>query len=146
MHTETSPPVTLPSITTPSDWFLQSLVLMVNTYDFEFGITLQVSGLLVSGNLVGGKKYFEGFAEDFSSNFSNDLEAAKNIKDSFTQYGEIYEKKEDGEIPPPQYIHLRDTRFFNTTGQPIPRNKGVWWRGRVSEVGGFMLGSLSSVG
>lgn len=47
----------------PLDWFLQSLVNMANTDSLQIGITLQVSGLLVSGVLVGGKAYFEGFAE-----------------------------------------------------------------------------------
>lgn len=142
MSTEVTPQAPLLPVT-QSDWFLQSLVNMVNINDLEFGITLQVSGLLVSGNLVGGKEYFEGFAEDFSSSFTNEPEVAENIKSSFAQYGEIYEKKDGEEIPPPQYIHLKDTRFFNTSGNPIPGNKGVWWRGRISEVGGFTLGSLS---
>ena len=125
------------------DWFLQSLVNLANNSDVEIGITLQVSGLLVSGTLVGGKKYFEGFAEDFSSAFANDPESAESIKSSFTKYGEIYQKEESEEVPPPQYIHMKDTHFFSTAGNPIPGNRGVWWRGRVAEVGGFILGSLS---
>lgn len=124
----------------PHDWFLQSLVNMAND-GFEVGITLQVSGLLVSGVLAGGKSYFEGFAEEFSSRF-NDPESAKFMRGHFTNYGDIY-KKEDGAPPTsPQYIHLKNARFFNTSGNPIPGNRGVWWRGRISEVAGFTLGSL----
>lgn len=142
MSTEASTPEPLNPVTQP-DWFLQSLVAMANNSDIELGITLQVSGLLVSGTLVGGKKYFEGFAEDFSGVFASEPEVAESIKNSFAKYGEIYKKEEGEEIPPPQYIHLKNTRFFNTAGNPIPGNKGVWWRGRVSEVGGFTLGSLA---
>ncbi|MGP9499720.1 gas vesicle accessory protein GvpU [Halomonas sp. 86] len=124
----------------PHDWFLQSLVNMAND-GIEVGVTLQVSGLLVSGILASGKAYFEGFAEDFSSGL-NDPEAAESVRDSFAKYGEIYKKEGDDAPPPPQYIHLKNARFFNTSGHPIPGNKGVWWRGRISEVAGFTLGSL----
>lgn len=124
----------------PHDWFLQSLVSMANN-GVEVGVTLQVSGLLVSGVLAGGKAYFEGFAEDFSSGL-NDPETAKSVRDSFAKYGEIYKNEGDDAPPLPQYIHLKNARFFNTSGNPIPGNKGVWWRGRISEVAGFTLGSL----
>ena len=137
------------SPTSPSadaDWFLQSLVRMANESSLEIGITLQVSGMLVSGNLVSGKQYFEGFANDFASPFANDPETASAIKDSFGAYGEIYGQPKEGEPdrPAPQFVHLKDARFFNTAGNPIPGNRGVWWRGRICEVGGFSLGSLSA--
>lgn len=129
-----------------ADWFLQSLVSMANQSNIEIGITLQVSGMLVSGSLVSGKQYFEGFANDFVTPFANDPETANAIKDSFGAYGEIYSQPKEGEPdrPAPQFVHLKNARFFNTAGNPIPGNKGVWWRGRICEVGGFTLGSLSS--
>ncbi len=128
------------------DWFLQSLVAMANKSNLEIGITLQVSGMLVSGSMVSGEKYFEGFAEDFSSPFTADPEAAASIKTSFSSYGELYKRdsESNGLIHPPQYVHLKNARFFNTTGNTIPGNRGMWWRGRISEVGGFSLGSLSA--
>jgi hypothetical protein len=137
------------SPTSPSaeaDWFLQSLVGMANESTLEIGITLQLSGMLVSGNLVSGRQYFDGFASDFARPFANDPETANPIKESFRAYGEIYGQPKDGEPdrPAPQFVHLKDARFFNTAGNPIPGNKGVWWRGRVCEVGGFSLGSLST--
>jgi hypothetical protein len=129
-----------------TDWFLQTLVRMINNFDMEIGMTLQVSGMLVSGSLVSGKKYFDGFATDFSSPFSESPETAASIRSSFASYGEVYAKdEENGEDQPlPQYIHLKQARFFNTSGNPIPGNTGVWWRGRIGEVGGFSLGSLSA--
>jgi hypothetical protein len=124
------------------DWFLQSLVDMANDGIEVGGVTLQVSGLLVSGVLAGGKAYFQGFAEDFASGL-DDPGVAESVRDSFAKHGEIYKKEGDDALPFPQYIHLRNARFFNTSGNPIPGNKGVWWRGRISEVAGFTLGSLS---
>lgn len=128
------------------DWFLQSLVKLANGIPaLEIGITLQVSGMLVSGSLVSGARYFEGFSEEFSSAFTDDG-IADSIKDSYNKFSELYPSGEDKNIssPPPQFIHLKNARFFNTAGSPIPTNRGVWWRGRVSEVGGFSIGSLSA--
>jgi len=45
--------------------------------------------------------------------------------------------------PPPQYIHLSGAKFFNPEGNSLPTNQGVLWRGRVTEIGGFNLGSFS---
>src|SRR5688572_8180609 len=140
--TDEAPNAEAPVGSATCDWFLQSLVNMANRGGLQIGITLQVSGLLVSGVLVGGKAYFEGFAEDISSSIA-DPELAASIRNSFAKYGEIYSEQEGEQLPPPDYIHLRNTRFFNTSGNPIPKNTGVWWRGRLSEVGGFTLGSLS---
>ncbi|MFL1806044.1 gas vesicle accessory protein GvpU [Plesiomonas shigelloides] len=123
------------------DWFLQSLVNMANGGVLSFGITLNVGGFLVSGELIGGKAYFEGFGSDFASGLS-DSSIADQVKASFAQHGEIYSSNENPS--PPAYIHLKDARFFNSNGNPIPGNRGVWWRGRISEVDGFSLGSLSA--
>jgi len=126
-----------------NDWFLQTLVNFVNLGDFNFGITLNVGGFLVSGQLIGGKEYFEGFASDFASAIT-DSEAAEDVRATFAKNGDIY-SSEEGDAPPPSYIHIKDARFFNTNGDPIPSNRGVWWRGRISQVDGFSLGSLSTL-
>ena len=124
-----------------NDWFLQRLVHIVNSGNISFGITLNVGGFLVSGTLTGGKEYFEGVASDFAGTVS-DTEEAEKIRALFAKPGELYSSKENQ--PSPSYVHIKDARFFNTNGNPIPGNRGVWWRGRLSEVDGFSLGSLSS--
>ena len=128
-----------------TDWFLQIIVNMANESNLEFGLTLQVDGMLVSGTLVGAKKYFDGFASDFASPFSAYPEAAESIRKSFATYGEWVSEPlpDDRPRPLPQFLHMRDAKFFNTSGNPIPGNRGVWWRGRVCEVGGFILGTLA---
>lgn len=124
------------------DWFLQNLVNIVNSGGLSFGVTLNVGGFLVSGQLVGGKEYFEGFGSDFAGAFS-DSESAEYIQKSFAKHGEIYSSDKETS-PPPSYIHLKEAKFFNTNGNPIPGNRGIWWRGRLSQVDGFSLGSLSA--
>ena len=114
--------------TAKTDWFLQELVDIVNGLgDLEIGITLQVSGMLVSGNMVSGPKYFEGFAEDFSEAFGYKSDATESVKTALTKHGDIYpQRKESEEAPLPQYIHLKNARYFNTFGKPIPDEKAVW--------------------
>lgn len=132
------------------DWFLQTLVDMVNKSPIDFGITLQVAGFLVSGNLINGAEYFKGFASDFTSAIPGDSEVVESIRKSYADLGEIYktdEKEADKEDRPlPTFIHLKNARFFNTSGNAVPANRGVWWRGRISEVSGFILGTLGSGG
>jgi hypothetical protein len=129
-----------------TDWFLQSLVKIVNGSSLEFGLTLQVSGMLVSGSLVSHKTYFEGFAESFSNAFTGEPEDVEGTRKSLAMFGEIPPPTDDSEEnqPLPQFIHLKNARFFNIGGKPIPGNAGVWWRGRICEVGGFCHGTLST--
>jgi hypothetical protein len=143
----TAPPPVTPQRVEEPDWFLQMLVGWVNKFPFDFGITLHVAGFLVSGSLVGGAEYFRGFAEEFSGAMPGDREIAESFRKSITDLGEAYktdDKEPEEERPLPMFIHLKNARFFTTSGNPIPGNRGIWWRGRVSEVSGFTLGTLGS--
>ena len=42
----------------------------------------------------------------------------------------------------PGFIHLRNAKFFHNSGQPMPVNKGPWWRGRLSAVDGFSFWAM----
>lgn len=121
------------------DWFLQDLIEIANSGKMSFDITLTVGGFLVSGTLIGGKEYFEGFGEEFS--FGLKGEAAEKVKAAFSKNGEMYSTS-TGPAMPPSYVHLKNAHFFHTSGTPVPENRGVWWRGRVSEIAGFSLGAL----
>jgi len=127
-----------------ADWFLQHLVDTVNRTDLEIPITVQVAGVFVSGILVGGKRYFEGFGDDVAAGLADDTQSAEMLRDAFAGLGKMYDDEESvAAIYSPRYIHLRDARFFGTASSPpVPSNKGVWWRGRLSHVGGFVLGTL----
>ncbi len=126
------------------DWFLQSLVDMVNVSDsFEFGITLHVQGSIVSGILISGRKYFMSLGQ-----------ALRDSKADFfgewvESFGDIYpsQDQEDNDEKPrnlPGYIHLRDAKVFGAYDTPIPSNEGVLWRGRINAVSGFNIGQLGA--
>lgn len=125
------------------DPFLQSLVHHADYDGFEFGITLSVGGILVSGMLVSGRKFFENFGEKFGSAFE-DAEVRKSLASSFSEWGVLYDPQEDGTRRESTYLHIKDVAFFTTNSQPIPSDAGSWWRGRISEVDGFLLGNLTA--
>ena len=124
------------------DWFLQNLVSLTNN-KISFGVTLTVSGTLISGTLIGGKEYFKLFGESFASGMK-DEKSAENVKATYAEYGKTYDK-DSKDIPAPSFIHLKGAKFYAVGGEPIPSDQGVLWRGRISEVSGFSLGAFSAV-
>jgi hypothetical protein len=127
-----------------ADWFLELLVRMAHD-DIENGVTLLVGGFLVSGTMISGPKYFEGIGAEYAAAASaQGQEGAESFKQTFAQIGDFSKPPADNsDAPPFAYIHLKDARFFHNSGQPIPANHAVWWRGRLSEVAGFIIGNIS---
>ena len=141
------------------DWLLSMLVGAANEIPISFGVTLNVPGGLVSGIVVSGNEYLHGIASE--------MEQAGPLGESFgrvmrsiavSQYPMTQMRSEAGadnvaeeseiDLTDPErrvaFIHLKDARIFNTD-QPIPGDRGVWWRGKLSEVAGFSFGNLSTV-
>jgi hypothetical protein len=117
------------------DWFLESLVNIANETEVGVGVTLLVGGTVVTGTLASGKQYFEGLA---SMKFEGNREIGDVLRQVFADAGQA--------LPPageeaPQYVHLRDARVVTTAGT-LPTNEGMWWRGQLSEVDAFWVGSL----
>lgn len=126
------------------DWYLQVLIDTVNGKDYELPITLFVGGLIVSGNLTSGHKYFQGLGEQLTEFFGGHSEDTEKAVQYFTSPGKIYAEETDSEPKsPPQFIHLRQAMVFAPGQTPIP-NGGSWWRGRVASVDAFHFGSLSA--
>ncbi|HVL51921.1 MAG TPA: hypothetical protein VM754_10530 [Actinomycetota bacterium] len=140
------------------DWLLTVLVDSVNKAGFSFGITLNISGGLVSGWVVSGNEYFHGIAnvleEAGGEVFAQVMRQVAVQRYPMFQPGsdepepqqasqdDDNEDLEDTDYRSVGYIHLRDARFFYG-GNAIPGNQGVWWRGKLSEVVGFTYGLLA---
>jgi hypothetical protein len=129
---------------THTDYLLTNFVKSINGTDNFMGITLCIAGLLISGELVSGHKYFENIGDEFSRlpNAENDT------KEVFYKLGNlVYPKKEEqtAEEEPITitFIHLRNAHIFLPGSKPIPTNSGAWWRGKVDSIDGFFIGSLS---
>lgn len=125
------------------DWLLSTLVSIVNQSEIQItiGITIITHGFLISGELIGGKEYFNEFAKEFT----NGDESMNSIREVFSNQGdEIYNNKtESSDISKLQYIHLKNARYFHPGEKSIPTNKSILYRGRLAEVSGFTLGILS---
>lgn len=126
----------------PKDWFLQFLVNMANKRQFELDITLTVGGILISGTLVGVRQYFDELAAYFASPF----ELGKNSDEITTTFKKIGDQcscvSPSEQTETPSYIHLKNVIFHDAQGKPISQRPGTWWRGRLSEVQGFVPGRL----
>lgn len=135
-----------PKLNTDVDGFVQILVSIVNQTSIGIGITLNVGGLIISGELVSKKNYFEGLAQEMAL-----ANADEPIKDALqTVFRKIsgqdelsIEESQNENQPPPKFIHLKNAKMLLANGKQVPTNQGVWWRGRLSAVDGFCLGSLS---
>ncbi len=144
MNEENDKKKVLPSVAIADnkDWFLQQLIHIANISESVWQITLNVSGFLVSGTLIGGVEYFESLGNEMSRDLS--AEAAKTIKNLFSSPASFYTSDIYKEKPNIGYIHLKDAKFFHPGGAPVPNNRGVLWRGRIEEVSGFSFGLLST--
>lgn len=126
------------------DWFLQDFISQLNTSDEEMDlpITINVGGTIISGDLIGGKEYFQLFGKNVSKSFEDsNPELAKGLIDRYSKHGEVYVKKDDEEIPPPFFIHLKNARFYEAGQLPFPQNK-LLWRGKLNSVDGFSFGKF----
>ncbi|WP_141629361.1 hypothetical protein [Sporolactobacillus vineae] len=122
------------------DTFLSSLVMLANS-GMETGITLNVSGTVISGMLISGETYFKELAAQFASlpqtEFIETLIRTLNTNaDRFKKSIEADRKNQT--IRPPHYLHLRDCCFLNTDRKNSTQRQ--LWRGLLTSVDGFSVG------
>ena len=136
------------TISRPVDRFLQSLVSIVNDESVSIPITLSVGGLLISGDIISGKTYFNEFARQFKDGFRDiSSETAATIEKTFKGLGDVYDPIQNGSqgsdpILRPYLVHLRDAQIYHSGASLAHSEKGVFWRGRLEAVDGFSLGRL----
>ncbi len=91
-------------------------------------ITLNVGGLMISGNLLSQKQYLELFLHG----------AIQEIIDKAKASGKL--SPADGvDDDPTDYIHLETVKFW-LPGTPFTAMNSPLWRGPVAAVNGFSLG------
>lgn len=130
------------------DWLLQSLVALVDSAPGSgFPVTLLVGGFLVSGLLTSASDYFDGLSGEAQADGASAVGASMSryFQDLKTLVEEERAKHgHDVPVHERSFFYLKDARFFNTSGKPIPSNRGVWWRGRIGQVSGFNIGLLTA--
>jgi hypothetical protein len=113
----------------------------------EIGVTLHVSGVIISGQIIAMSDYFAGLAAEIAGASGSPDSAAGRAA-----FAEIFAKlaadsrpapdTDPTGQPDPDFIHLRDARVIspNTGRAALP--PGLW-RGRLSHVSAWSLGTPS---
>jgi hypothetical protein len=122
-----------------NDPFLQALISIASNKDveepYEAGVTLLVGGFLVSGYVISRDKYmqhdpiFKVMWEEWQKSPQEPEPEAEKPGDDL-----------------PNFINLRDARYFATVGNPIPGNMPLYCRFTLDAVHGFSLGVLAPAG
>jgi hypothetical protein len=134
------------------DFVLQALAKAANDVGFRMGITLSVGGALITGTLVGGREYFEHFGREFKDAYypahAPDEESLGRLNEVFDDLAKRYDKASLAEDHPnahvelrPAYIHLRKAQVIHGDLR-IPTSERGLWRGRLTAVDGFFLGTV----
>jgi hypothetical protein len=106
----------------PTDWFLERLIQVVATSGVTIGITLNVGGTIVTGDMIKSTQYFD--------ELTRQLKAGPLMRNT--------ESDTDDHIET-EFIHLKNAHIMDAAGDAFPR-RGTLWRGRLATVDGFMFG------
>lgn len=120
------------------DLLLLSFVNSANNHGLEIGVTLNVSGTIISGELIGYSSYLKLLASEFYGKG----EVAEALSQTFFERAIEAEndqaESEDTEIKPANFLHLKNATI--SYGQHT--TKIGLWRNRISSVNGFTFGVL----
>jgi hypothetical protein len=127
------------------DAIILMFLSLIEEDGIEVDVTLNISGAVVSGTLIGPSAYYEGIIESFKKLEDNTMSKILNkkfndLKEAYSNQKQEQDEKDDKENSA-TFIHLKKARYLNTYGQPIT-NCTTWWRGRISSIDGFSFNSL----
>jgi len=127
-----------------TDWLIVNLVETLNALDDPacMPMILSVSGKIVSGSVIGGKEYFELMAEAWAAMAGE--ENADGVRKKYLELAKAYGSDAEEKPAHIRYLHMRNARFFFANGDPIPGNRGLLWRCKLSSVDGFAYGQLEA--
>jgi hypothetical protein len=123
------------------DWYLESFVDLIDADEDDkdgVPITLTVKGAVITGDLISQNKYFKLL----SKFIKGDQPEENYLSEQALNYSKrAIDKRKESEVVDAPYIHLENARYLSHNGL-IPVN-GILWRGKIEDVNGFNLGSLS---
>jgi hypothetical protein len=132
------------------DWVLERLVREANRFDLQVGITFTVSGSVITGTLVGVRRFLNAYAE-VAQRVYRDGAARARARAYYAELGATLERQTNeealleeqgrGAAPPARFVHLVNARYLPAT-RDLPADGGFLWRGRLSQVDGFSLGTV----
>ena len=97
-----------------TDWVLQRLVALANIADYQVNIILNIHGLIISGRLISGWRYFDELVELSLKNVTENKQRNEIIgfyKVFSSAYDEMKERIDNNKEPNdvdyhPLYVHL----------------------------------------
>lgn len=122
------------------DHFLAEIVNSANTVGLRLPITLNVSGVMVSGNLISGKQYFEKSSDLCAKASSGDEKFTTDLRSFISSFGKVYDAAPPTTLDELVFIHLDDAQFHAPNQARRPNGGGALWRGKLAAVDGFFLG------
>lgn len=139
MTDDTQPDKTLPTDTRPPiDHVLTRIVAIFNnSEDMRIGLTVTVGGSVVTGTLVSGATYFETM---------NELHSKSGLLPVWQPEVEFYREMIDSDEPFDLSVEVERTTFLHLIDASVYGGNQLVglraWRGRLSEVSGWSIGSL----
>lgn len=121
--------------------FLIEVLAAVAQRGAEVGVTLNVRGAVVTGVLIGRSAWLQEQVAMLSSAGSGAEVMGQSLNSLFTS---LYGDGQDGDDIRYAFIHLKEARYvFGEGFAPSVENSGFLWRGRISEVSAWSIGSLT---
>ncbi len=120
----------------PCDFLLSTFIGVVEEHNFGLGLTVNVGGLLISGNAISTASYAKRLSEAFA--------AGSGIAPSLAQaVGSLRAsvKGDDRDTPEPVYLHMEDVKVLSSSPH-VNLSNGLW-RCPIDRIDGFMFGSVS---
>ncbi len=120
------------------DPHLTTLAALSNRANLELGLRLFVGGLVLSGTLVGGDKFFDLMADAVRNPEAGEGENA--FADMYAEIADEYRARaaDENDASWTEYIHLRDAWSHSPGQNPLIVGQ---WRGRLSRIDGWALGT-----
>lgn len=126
------------------DHILEAFVSAANTFNFSMNISLMVKGIIVCGDIISGKEYFDRCANKMSSASGLVAEELSSIlrNISKTYQKDYQEGTYEKDVPYIDFIHLKNVQYYIPGNPPLPlvRSENELWRGKINSVDGFFFG------
>lgn len=110
------------------DPVLETLVITANHHDIKVNLLLTVDGVLVSGTMISAKEYLMECGKRFEKIEDDE---AKLLSQKFYEAS-----KGAGDHKSAAYVHLKNVQI---KGNQVPSSS--YWRCRIDEVSGFVIGN-----
>lgn len=128
------------------DWLLRMLVRLIERHDENsMGVTLNVAGAAITGTLVSRSRWLKELAKE-GGTLATLVEGVQEALAAFEKPEQDQSEQDDdsdsGTVY--NYLHLLDAHIISGGQATIPTGDGMHWRGRLSEVAGFSVGSIGS--